>query len=185
MTDVIKQSFEINLKIMKTFRLYQFSNFLIIHKIQAWGFYVVCVLTITILTILNFLVKEELDIVQFNHSAMYLAESVCWFTKLPPFLLNGNKVKQCINYFSDPYFTEMTHNTKQKKIIDNCIKTCQSNSKVFLVIVVSGLINFNTKPLFWKGRRFPVELLLPFDATKELWIYITVYLVIAAGIIYY
>lgn len=181
MSRIIEKSFKINLTILKYVCLYEFDNYKTIHKMQAWLCYLVCVVALTLLTVLNFLVQEEIDIVQFNHGAMFIGESLCWTFKLISFLTKGKKIRQCINYFNHPMFATMINTSEQRNILNKCIKSCKNNSLLFLIIVVSGTINFNTKPLFWKGRKFPVNLLLPFDVTANVGIYAIWYIFTAAG----
>jgi hypothetical protein len=135
------------------------------------------------LTILNFIVEEHLDILQLNNTATFLSETICWIIKLLPFLVNGQRIKKCINYFGDSYFTTLLcGDTDRKNIINNCIQVCRRNSLIFLTGVIGGLASFIIKPLFLNSQRLPLNMWLPFR-TSENWIYIAVYLFLAIGIV--
>jgi hypothetical protein len=183
MNDIIKQSFNINIFVMETLGLYpceKHSNF---RQVQAYVMYILFIIMVPFLTILNFIVEENLDILQLNNTATFLSETICWIIKLLPFLVNGQRIKKCINYFGDSYFTTLLcGDTDRKNIINNCIQVCRRNSLIFLTGVIGGLASFIIKPLFLNNQRLPLNMWLPFR-TSENWIYIAVYLFLAIGIV--
>ncbi|KYB29103.1 Odorant receptor 33a-like protein [Tribolium castaneum] len=146
--------------------------------------YVFFIILVPTLTIYNYIIQENFDILQFNYTATFLAETVSWIAKLLPFITNANRMKKCITYFGTRYFEEMLQRYTSAKIMKECISVCRRNSTVFLYGVICGMTSFITKPLFWKGYQLPLDMWLPFDATSGPGIYYTTYSFLAIAISY-
>nr|XP_015839876.1 PREDICTED: odorant receptor 94b-like [Tribolium castaneum] len=184
MSDIIGQSFGPNLLIMQILRLYPSQRYTRLHQLQACIMYVFFIILVPTLTIYNYIIQENFDILQFNYTATFLAETVSWIAKLLPFITNANRMKKCITYFGTRYFEEMLQRYTSAKIMKECISVCRRNSTVFLYGVICGMTSFITKPLFWKGYQLPLDMWLPFDATSGPGIYYTTYSFLAIAISY-
>ncbi|RZC31830.1 7tm 6 domain containing protein [Asbolus verrucosus] len=183
MRDIIKESFSINLSIMRALRFYPGEKDSYLHKIHGFVMYFICIIFVPTLIIVKFLMDENFDILQLNYNFMFVAEAVSWITKLLPFLINGQQIKKCIHYFGVPYFA-LSKEERHKRILDDCIKVCSRNSLVFLTGCIISYVSFVTAPLFAKGYTFTLDLWLPFDATSGPTVYYSVYMFITITILY-
>ncbi|RZC42777.1 7tm 6 domain containing protein [Asbolus verrucosus] len=181
MKNAIKDSFGINLTVMRALCLYPKEKQTVLWKIQGYIMYFVCIVLVSFLIVIN-LILEHLDVSQINNNVIYAAEIVSWITKLLPFLRNGQQIKMCIHFFEDSCFTAFKEE-EQKRIINECTRICRRNSLAFLGVVIIALTCCLTAPLFMKEPRFPFDLWLPFDATGPE-IYYSVYIFFSLTILY-
>ncbi|XP_063911601.1 putative odorant receptor 92a [Zophobas morio] len=106
-------------------------------------------------------------------------QTTCFITKFLPFLLDGQRMKNCIFYLENAAF--QTSRNNHTTIINECIGICRRNSLVFFAGSVVAASVWATKPLLWKRRDFPVNVWLPFDAKANIFIFSFTYLIIALG----
>ncbi|RZC36060.1 7tm 6 domain containing protein, partial [Asbolus verrucosus] len=180
--DIIKQSFSINLAIMGALHLYPPDNRGYVYIIRAYIMYFFCIILLPFLILFYFLLEEEFDIMTMNFNAGFIVETMCFIIKLLPFMRHGHKIKICIHFFEDPYFT--TRKEKHTKIIEDCIKICKRNSMAFLIGVTVGVICWVIRPFFRQGYTLPLDVWLPFSVEADLKMYYSVYLFLAIAIPY-
>ncbi|RZC35895.1 uncharacterized protein BDFB_003881 [Asbolus verrucosus] len=182
MGGIVKESFSVNLRVMRAFGLYPPKKHKCLYKLHGFFMYGLFIVSIVLLGCLYLLLEENIDIVQVADNAFLISEMGCYIIKLLPFINNGDQIKRCIHYFESPFFR--VSSDKQKKIIDDCNRTCRKISSIFLIFVTCAVTSWAIKPFFWKHYRLPVDVWLPFDATSSPHIYYPVYSFLVLGVAY-
>ncbi|RZC33419.1 7tm 6 domain containing protein, partial [Asbolus verrucosus] len=152
------------------------SNFMF----KTYTMYFTFVVTVSLLGIVYIAIDENPDISQLNYTAAYLAQTVSFFSKLLPFIRNGNRIKKCINYFGAPCF--QPHKSELKRIIRKCKKICRRNSMAYCIGIAFAAVVWNVKPVFKEGDKLPLDIWLPFDATCHPTVFWITYIFLATGI---
>ncbi|RZC39725.1 7tm 6 domain containing protein, partial [Asbolus verrucosus] len=183
MTDAIKRSFNVNLSVMQAFGLYSAAEeSTCLYKVMGYSMYCLFMFPIPIFGTLYLVLDENFDMMQLNDNAFLIAEIVCQFTKLFPFIHNANRIKTCIHYFEAPFF--LLSRQKQLDILNKYSRICQRNSKLFLSAVITINIIWASKPLFGKEYKLPVDLWLPFELVAEPRAYYSIYLFLVIAVAY-
>ncbi|KAJ3643967.1 hypothetical protein Zmor_026646 [Zophobas morio] len=177
MSGIISQSFRFNLRVLKAFYLYPEPEQTFLHKIRTYVLYVLFVVTVPVISIIHLLTAEDLNVEKANYNGSFLAQATSFITKFLPFVVNGQNIRKCINYFENFKVERENHQV----IIYECIRICRRNTSAFYICAVGAVGSWATKPLFWKGRNFPVDVWWPFDPTTDFSTYCCVYLFVAAG----
>ncbi|CAH1374427.1 unnamed protein product [Tenebrio molitor] len=180
MSRIIEESFRVNLRVMKACHLYPPETHTRLFKILAYIMHFLLVIPVPTLGVLYVLLEDDLNMERVNYNAGFLAQTACFITKLLPFVRYGRRIKKCIHFFESPLFAVVKE--EHKKIMNKCIKVCQRNTRIFLFCVAGGVTSWATKPFFWEGRNFPVDIWLPFSVTTDITIYCTLYFFIATGV---
>jgi hypothetical protein len=180
MAGIVKQSFSVNLRIMRALGLYPPRKYKNLYKVLGFFMYSLFMICIGLLGFLYLLLDENIDIVQIADNAFLLSEMACYIIKFFPFINNGDEIKKCIHYFESPFFR--VSSDKQKQIIESCNSTCRRINTIFLIFVTGSVTSWAVKPFFWKHYRLPVDVWLPFDATATPQIYYPVYSFLVLGI---
>ncbi|RZB40583.1 7tm 6 domain containing protein [Asbolus verrucosus] len=181
MENIIEQSFNINLNIMRALGLYRPEKTKSFNKVRAYFVYIFFIILIPFSTLLSFPLGEKLDVTQINFNAAFLAESLCFIMKLLPFIRKERKIRKCIQYFGDHSFTPSSK--EQKIIIDDCIRVCRRNSIVLVFSVTFAAACWVIRPLLMPDHALPLEVWLPFDIKADLKIYYFVYIYLVIGIL--
>lgn len=178
--ELIKESFTLNLYIMKLFGLYPPDNYKLLYKIHSIFLYVIFILPIPCLGCFYLLVDDSISLAVVADNAFLLAEMGCYIIKFLPFITNSKQIKTCINYIEKTQSCITTAN--EKKINDVCIKTCRRITKIFLMSVTAGVTSWSVKPLLLKTAKLPMDLWLPYKTTETFNFLVTyMYLVVAVA----
>ena len=179
MVNIIRKSFGLNLFILETFYLCPPKKPSLSYKIQSYIAYVLIIVLVPVISILHILLAEDLDLDQVNYNAAFIAQTTCFITKFLPFILDSQRMKNCIFYPESAAFA--TSRDNHTAIINECVRICRRNSLVFFVGSVGAAGSWSTKPLLWRRRDFPVDVWLPFDAKANIFVFSVAYLVIGIG----
>lgn len=159
MNGIIDQSFSLNIKILKIFCMFisQKSNvFLKIAGVSMYGFFTILMPSL----VGGYLVFEKVsNMARFSDNAILFVQTACFIPKLLPFLYNQEAIIQCMYYFESPFFKNFEKN--HPEIINECIKVCRQNSKVFFAFLVGANASFALKPLISGELRLPADILVP------------------------
>ncbi|KAJ3658578.1 hypothetical protein Zmor_010310 [Zophobas morio] len=159
MANIIEKSFSLNLKVLHIMGLYSLGDNSV--GLKSCILYFVFLVLPIILTFINILMDKRTDNVVENAMVVYLVEAVDYCFKFLPFLYNPKKIQECINFFGDDNFAPKTD--QERKIIDECIWVCRRNSFVYFCGILLALIGWHFPVFFFKGRKLPLDIWLPYD----------------------
>lgn len=179
MSTLIEQSFKFNLWILKLFYLYPDQNYSFFFKLKACLLHLLLVVPTPVLAILHLLLNNNWDINRVKYNAPFLAQAIGFVFKFMPFVYNSNQLKQCILLCNGSFLSEVEQH--QTIILNKCIQSCKTNTRLFCTFCVGALCTWTTKPIVWKGRNFPVDIWLPFDAKQKLLVFWSVYVFMIIG----
>ncbi|KAJ3643972.1 hypothetical protein Zmor_026651 [Zophobas morio] len=179
MVNIIKRSFALNLFILERFYLCPPKKPTLSYKLQSYVAYMLIIVIVPVFSILHLLLAEDLDIDRVNYNAGFLAQAICFITKFLPFILDGQRMKNCIFYLESAAFA--TSRDNQTGIINECIRICRRNSLVFFAGSIGAAGSWSTKPLLWRRRDFPVDVWLPLDAKENVFVFSFFYLIVGIG----
>ncbi|RZC33174.1 7tm 6 domain containing protein [Asbolus verrucosus] len=146
-----------------------------LYKIFANIIYWFCTVSVPTLASIHLMVGENVDVVQISDSSFMIIQVGCFIFKLLPFIHNGDEVRNSI-YMMETLFTSYPEN--QRKLINECKKICHQITWLFFGFCILSLILFATIPLFGHGRKFPIEIWLPFNAKLKVSTYVGSYIFI-------
>ena len=149
------------------------------YKLQSYIAYVLIVVIVPVISILHLLLAENLDMDRVNYNSAFVAQATCSITKFLPFILDGQRMKNCIYYMENVAFE--TSRNYHTTIINECVKVCRRISSVVFVVSVGAAASWSTKPFLWKKRDFPVDVWLPFDAKENVFVFSFFYLIVGIG----
>ena len=153
MKTIAERSFSLSITVLKIVGFYPSNTHKELHKLYGIVLYIVAMIPITILSLLHFVFMENLSDFKSNDLAI-----IFYTFKLPPCLINRDKIKICIHYFDDPLYSVVKE--EHKKIIDECIAICRRNLNIFLVSCVSVAVGFLT-PALINVQLLPLNIWLP------------------------
>jgi hypothetical protein len=165
MTNIIQESFGVNLSVLKALYLYTSEKATRSYKVRAFVIYFLFIFYVPILGMLYFVLEENIDMKRVGDNAFVLAEVCCYTTKLLPFITKAQRIKNCIHYFESPHF--VTFGKNQKIIIDDCVSICKRNSWIFIISLTGGFLLWAIKPFFLKDYRLPIDVWLPVNLKKQ------------------
>jgi hypothetical protein len=178
MEEVVRQSFTLNLTIMKIIGLYPPRRYSRIYKVYAYTLYVTAMMPPTIFGILHFMFSEDLTAI--NYSDFVMVGMIFYAPKLFPFVLNGDNIKKCIHYFDASHYTVLKH--EHQKIIEECVHNCQRNSRVFFLGCIVGLIGFIGQVFFREDvHKLPLNVWMPQSIQKQSILYYCIYFLLVMG----
>jgi hypothetical protein len=158
MASIINKSFGINLSVLRILNLYIPTEVTRFNRVLSYITYILFTLHVPILGTLYFLL-EDVDIHNLGDSAFTVAQIICFFAKLLPFVTKKEEIKKCIHYLESPIFIPLREN--HKEIIDKNANICRRNSIIYLTCISSSLIVWVMKPFFLEDKRLPVDVWFP------------------------
>jgi hypothetical protein len=179
MEEVVRQSFTLNLTIMKIIGLYPPRRYSRIYKVYAYTLYVTAMMPPTIFGILHFMFSED------SKTAIYYSDFIMvgmmvYALKLFPFVLNGDNIKKCIHYFDASHYSVLKR--KHQKIIEECVHNCQRNSRVFFLGCIAGVTGFIGQVLFREDvHQLPINVWMPQSIEKLPILYYCIYFLLVMG----
>ena len=179
MANFIQDSFKIDINVLRFFGLYPSNNNSVLVKVKSILAYFVAYVLVTILVFISVLSENDYDNMQMNFIVVWLCESIGFSFKLLPFLINGRRIMECVNYFEQPQF-EPT-NLEEKKIIDECVWICQRNSKAYFYTIVMSVIVWSIPVLWFKSAKLPINCWLPYDPEDNLFSYYATLICLFSG----
>jgi hypothetical protein len=179
MASVSKQSFGINLIVMRAFGLYSPQEATRLYKVMSYLMYIFLMLPVPVFGTLYLLVNDNFDMMRLNDNAFLIAEITCQFTKLFPFINNADRIRNCIHYFEASIFAVFKE--RQLKILEECINICVRNSRIYLCSVVSINIIWAAKPFLEEEYRLPVDLWLPYNSNSGALVYYPTFTLLVIG----
>ncbi|XP_063914048.1 uncharacterized protein LOC135130575 [Zophobas morio] len=165
MTNTIKECFSLTIITLRFVGLYPDNNEPLVRKIWAYTLYFLEVL-LTILTLVNLILEDNLDTMVMNQMVIFLTETGSSCFKLLPFLINGHEIKHCINYFGHRRFAPK--HPQAKKIMDDCIRVCKRNIRIFFGVVGVAAFFFNTFPLIREKYTLQVNIWVPYELSRDI-----------------
>ena len=177
MSDITKKSFKIIITLFRFAGLYPSENQSILKKIWICSLYVSEVV-VTILAFVNLLLKENSDIMAMNQLAVFFTGAVACCLKTQSFLRNGHKIKKCIHYFEKADFAPKT--TGEKKIIDECVRTCLSTVKIYFAAMSVAVTYWCALPFVENSQKLPIDIWLPYEIDDPTVYYLS-YVFVVAG----
>lgn len=177
MTDIINESFKINLRYLQFCGLYHPLEFKKLFKLKAFILYLFLNIGLLVLGYIRWFQEPETVIKTITPS--FLADSTSFTYKFAAFIINNRRIKNCVHFFDHSCF--LSKKAKERKIIMDCVDHCQKVNFVYCV-GVSGAIAFSLIPgLYTEGFLLPVEIWLPYDYTKSFLVYYMTYFAIFCG----
>lgn len=176
---ISEKSFKVNLWIMKLFYLYPPESYSLSFRVQAWLFYLFLVLLIPTLTLVNLFCKNNFNENSLQINLVFVVQSFGYIIMYLPFLLNGKKLKTCIDFCNLSCLNNLK--TNQKITITECVKSCQLNTSMYLVFCTGAVAVWGARPLALEGRHFPVDVWLPFKAEENVGVFYVTFLYIVTG----
>jgi hypothetical protein len=173
MASIIHKSFGINLSVLRILNLYTPTELTRFKRVLSYITYILFTLHVPILGTLYFLL-EDVDIHNLGDSAFTVAQIICFFAKLLPFVTKKEKIKKCIHYLESPIFIPLREN--HKEIIDKNANICRRNSIIYLTCISSSLIVWVMKPFFLEDKRLPVDVWFPTRAINNPKIFYCLYI---------
>jgi hypothetical protein len=178
MKEVIQKSFHLNLTVMKIIGLYSSSKYPRIYKMYAYVIYVLAMMPSTIFGLFHFILSEDNSAI--NYSDFVMVGMIFYAPKLLPFVINGEKIKKCIHYFDASHYT--VRRPEHKNIIEECVHSCQRNSRVFFVGCIAGLIGFICQIFIRENiHQLPLNIWLPPSIEKNPIFYYSFYFLLVMG----
>ncbi|KAJ3666972.1 hypothetical protein Zmor_002388 [Zophobas morio] len=185
MKTIAERTFGLTIIVLKIVGFYPTNNCKILHKFYGIVLYIVAMIPVTILSLLHFVYMKDLS--EFKTNDFVMVALVFYTFKLPPCLINKNKIKNCIHYFDDPIYSAVKE--EHKKIIEECIAVCRRNFNVFLIscitgtsgFVLSAAINVEMLPVnVWLPKSFIDEPVI-FQIVRFLTFLVIVYALLTCG----
>ena len=159
------------------FGLYPTENPSILKNVWVYSLYFSEIL-VTTLAFLNLLLKGNSDMIAMNQLAVFFPEAVAICLKTLPFLRNGHKIKKCIHYLETPDFACQT--IGEKKIIDECVRTCLRNVKIYVVAIFITVNSWFVLPIVEQSQKLPIDIWLPYEIDDPT-VYTLSYVFVVAG----
>ncbi|KAJ3658561.1 hypothetical protein Zmor_010294 [Zophobas morio] len=169
MADIIQESFKIDLVVLSIFGLYISGTNSTFLKVPAYFLYLSLLVLGTALIVTNLIVQENITGMQMNLMVTVASNTMSMWFKAFPFIRNGERIKKCINFFGHIDFAPK--DTKEQKIIDECVSICRRNSMAYFFGIVITEIVWNVPVYFAKERSFPLQFWLPYDPISSNLIY--------------
>ena len=179
MSEIITRSFRVNIIILKFVGFYDDNKHTILRKIWTYVLYCLSLFIITLLAVKLF-VGENDDFHQWSRPLISFATSASCYLKFIPFMINGPRIKNCINFFGDKQFA--AKNEPEKKIEENCVNVCNRNFKIYFSLIVVLEFSWNLMPFFEEKQMFPLDIWLPCDLSSKPVLFYAIYWYCAAGI---
>ncbi|KAJ3649486.1 hypothetical protein Zmor_021226 [Zophobas morio] len=165
MTDIITRSFHVNITVLKFVGLYDRNRRGIVYKIGTYFLYFLTIV-LTILIVVKLFVGENDDFDQWSRSLMYLNTSTSCHLKFIPLMVNGPRIKKCINFFGNKRFAPK--NNQEKKIIEDCVYICKRNFFIYVSLVILLEFSWSIMPLLDEKQKLPADIWLPAGAKPVL-----------------
>ncbi|KAJ3658558.1 hypothetical protein Zmor_010291 [Zophobas morio] len=169
MSNIIKESFNIDLNVLSIFGLYITGNNSAFFKVRAYALYFFLLVMGTILILTNLILKNNISGMQMNLMVTYVVETMSIWFKVLPFIRNGERIKKCIDFFGQSDFAP--RDTQEQEIIDECVAICRRNCTAYFCGIIITVILWNVPVYFGKEKTFPVQLWLPYDPISSSLIY--------------
>lgn len=176
-TDLIQESFKINIQVLKYVGLYRSRAFPNLSKIYGMFLYILFNVGVVILGYTQW-IKFPNEMIG-NLTAPHLIQATFFLIKFFPFLSDNKKVQNCMNFLADPYFVPEAKN--QKKILTNCVRYCQRLNLFYFSEVVCLVIVGVSLPVFMEKQDFPISIWLPYDTKQNFWTFYLTYGIISLG----
>ena len=156
METIAGRSFSLSITVLKLVGFYPSNNHKLLHKLYGVILYIVAMIPITIMGLLHFALMT--DLADFKSNDFIMVAIIFYTFKLPPCLMNRNKIKDCIHYFDENYSSVVEE--EQKKIMDECVATCRRNFKVFFITCMLAALGFLIQSLL-NLEQLPLNVWLP------------------------
>ena len=138
---------------------------------------------VPILSSLYLIMAPHVDLDKVADNAFVICQLGCFTIKVLPFVFNGEEIRKSIYMMEHPIFLVFTK--KQETIIEDCRITCRRTSLLFLVFCIMCVITWGIAPFFESGYKFPIDIWVPYDFTKNSQLYFMTFFYVLAGIINY
>ncbi|KAL3279957.1 hypothetical protein HHI36_017462 [Cryptolaemus montrouzieri] len=163
---LVQRSFGGNLKFLRWIGLYRTSNFTSrFYKFYGVTFYVLAAWIFPLLAASATILDADADISRVTDTLYLLPQMWILTVKILPFL---NKSSEINNLLLKINSEQIRHRlSKHQEIMASCSDECRKLFLFFIASSVTAWIFWMTGPLFVKDMIVPMEILLPFELTKE------------------
>jgi hypothetical protein len=168
MESIVKNSFTLNLSVMKVIGFYPSYRYPRLYQLYAYIIYTFTMIPASLLGILQLFFKETTDGVRYDDLISVVMVFIA--PKLLSVVINGHNIQKCIHYFDDEFIRRV--NDEHTEIIDNCVTICRRNSIVFFSGCVVSIFSWFTK-LFLRENiyQLPLDVWFPFESEHMLFYY--------------
>ena len=180
MTNLIQDSFKIDIKVLRFFGLYPSNNSSVLVKVKSILLYFLTYVLVSILMLMGILSDNDYDNIQMNFVVIYLCQTVGFAFKVLPLLFNGHGIMNCVNYLQQPSFQPF--DLEEKKIADECVHVCHRNSAAYFYGILLCVVVWIVPNLQFKGHKLPLDCWLPYDVTTNLFYYCATWIFLFLGI---
>lgn len=180
MCNIIENSFSISLLILEMLQLftpYHKQHFFC--KIISSIFCISLTSIVPVFGALYIFLGINTTMRRMADNAFVVSGMWCYVPKLWPFFIKNSEIQECILYFKNPKFVTLREN--QKIILETQSKICQRNSKLFIISMTIAVLVWAVRPFILHEHNFPVDVWLPFDASRNLKRYYAMYGIVAIG----
>ncbi|KAJ3656607.1 hypothetical protein Zmor_015672 [Zophobas morio] len=176
---LVKSIFGINLTVMRLLGFYSPRKCKHLYKLYSFTVYCMFTSLVPILSSLYLIMAPHVDLDKVADNAFVICQLGCFTIKVLPFVFNGEEIRKSIYMMEHPIFLVFTK--KQETIIENCRTTCRRTSLLFLVFCIMCVITWGSAPFFESDYKFPIDIWVPYDFTKNSKLYFMTFFYVLAG----
>ncbi|XP_044258351.1 odorant receptor 33b-like [Tribolium madens] len=162
MKGIVRNSFTLNLTVMKLMGTYPLENYPRLYKVFGYFLYIFSMIPGSIFGFIHLFFKG--GITDVGYKDLFSVVVVVFLSpKLFSLVIAAENIKKCIIYLDEGYF--IIRNQNQEKIITECVQICRRNSIFFLGGCATCFISW-TATLIYQGdmKQLPLLTWLPFNS---------------------
>nr|XP_023018065.1 odorant receptor Or1-like [Leptinotarsa decemlineata] len=180
-SNIVMNSFKYNILFMKICGLYPSEKYGKWFKFYAFLFYFVITLPAPLLPITHLVISRETDMEKVAESMFVILVSGTVVLKFLPFKFNPDDIKGSIFALNQDIFTRVFMD--QEQYIRETEAACRKTFVSFMTCYLLSLFTWPIRVLIRPGRKFPIEIWLPFNPFERMDVYVTMfaYIVLATG----
>lgn len=172
--DLVRSSFKYHLPLMKAFGLYPLDSWPEIYK--AYGFFTYLFFTFITpcLTVTYVVVRGERSIQAISQHGFMMVELAFLTLKVLPCKINPEGTKRTLFNLNKKIFNSQL--PEQDGILSEAVDNCRLVFQIYCTSVLFAISTWTWAPLFYKERRFPINLWLPFEPYENTTVYLSLYI---------
>ncbi|XP_074033085.1 odorant receptor Or1 [Leptinotarsa decemlineata] len=178
--NLVEDSFKGHLFFMKIIGIYPSENFFKYYTFFAYLLYFLFTIPSPLLSIIKLIVLKVKDIGNMCDSLSLIIEIGVLVLKVLPFKNKPDVIKRSIFHLNKKIFSQAE--PEQLYILLETVATCRKIFAIFLTSCLTSLFTWALKVLLYEERAFPIDVWLPFDPFKNVYIYLTVFFYIFLGV---
>ncbi|XP_074033084.1 uncharacterized protein [Leptinotarsa decemlineata] len=178
-SNIVMNSFKYNILFMKICGLYPSEKYGKWFKFYAFLFYFVITLPAPLLPITHLVISRETDMEKVAESMFVILVSGTVVLKFLPFKFNPDDIKESIFALNQDIFTRVFMD--QEQYIRETEAACRKTFVSFMTCYSLSLFTWPIRVLIRPGRKFPIEIWLPFNPFERMDVYVTMFAYIVLG----